>query len=142
MLHALLQTFGQTYYTYTSPTTTTASQSGTYWAAYFGLIVVFVIIMLATMWRIFTKAGKPGWAAIIPIYNTLVLLEIVGRPWWWIFLFLIPVVNVIVSVVVYYDLVKAFGKGVGYLLLLLFLPIIGFPMLAFGSAKYQKPLAK
>lgn len=138
MLHTLLQTFGQTY-TYSAPTTSSSSSmSPGFWAA----AAVLIVVMVVTMWKIFTKAGKPGWAALIPIYNTVVLLNVVGRPVWWILLFFVPVVNIIVGIVVYYDLVKAFGKGVGYLLLLLFLPIIGFPMLAFGDAKYQKPAAK
>jgi len=94
------------------------------------------------MWKIFTKAGRPGWAAIVPFYNTIVLLKIVGRPWWWLLLFLLPVVNVIVAIVVYFELAKVFGKGAGYAVLLFLLPIIGFPMLAFGDAKYLPAAAR
>jgi hypothetical protein len=94
------------------------------------------------LWRIFTRAGKPGWAVLVPFYNTYVLLQIVGRPGWWLLLFFVPLVNVVVGIVVYYDLVKAFGRGVGTLLLLLFVPFVGFPMLAFGNNSYKAPATK
>lgn len=102
---------------------------------FFGLFVL--VIMIASMWRIFTKAGRPGWAAIIPIYNNLQLLWTAGKPWWWMLLYLIPFVNIIVMIVVLYSVAKAFGKGVGYTLLLIFLPFIGFPMLAWGNSTYR-----
>jgi hypothetical protein len=108
---------------------------GVYW---FVMMVVLVVIIVA-QWKIYTKAGKPGWASIIPIYNIIVLLEIVGRPIWWFFLMLIPFVNVIILIIVYNDLSKSFGKGVGYTLGLLFLSVIFFPMLAFGSSRYVGP---
>lgn len=103
--------------------------------------LAFVVLALAAMWKIFTKAGKPGWAALIPIYNIIVLLEIVGRPVWWLVLMLIPFVNIVVAVIVTHDLSKAFGKGVGQTLLNLFLPFIGYPMLAWGNASYHAPAA-
>jgi hypothetical protein len=98
-----------------------------------------VVLMLASMWKIFTKAGKPGWAAIVPIYNIIVLLEVVGRPVWWFVLMLIPFVNIVVWIIVLHDLSKVFGKGVGMTLLNIFLPFIGYPMLAWGAATYTKP---
>jgi hypothetical protein len=106
------------------------------------VVVIIVVIVIASLWRIFTKAGKPGWASIVPIYNVFVELDIIGRPWWWILLMLIPFVNIIVKFVIYYDLARSFGKGLGYMLGLVFLPIIFFPMLAFGDATYQGPAAK
>lgn len=106
---------------------------------YLLVVGVVLVIMLAAMWKVFQKAGRPGWAAIIPIYNTYVMLKIVGRPGWWLLLYFIPIVNIFVAIVVTYELAKAFGKDVGYTLLLLFLPVIGWPMLAWGSAKYKKP---
>jgi hypothetical protein len=99
-------------------------------------LVVFVI-MIAAMWRIFTKAGEEGWKAIIPIYNIVVLLKIVGRPWWWLVLMLIPIVNVVVGIVVMNDLSKSFGHGVGFTLGLIFLPFIFYLILAFGSSQYR-----
>ncbi len=98
-----------------------------------------VVLMLASMWKIFTKAGKPGWAAIVPIYNIIVLLEVVGRPIWWFVLMLIPFVNIVVWIIVLHDLSKVFGKGVGMTLLNIFLPFIGYPMLAWGAVTYTKP---
>ena len=91
------------------------------------------------MWIIFSKAGKPGWAIIIPIYNIIVLLQIVGKPWWWFLLMCIPVVNMILAIWVTNLLSKSFGKGVGFTLGLLFLSIIFYPVLAFGGAKYEGP---
>lgn len=104
-----------------------------------GLIfsLVIFVVMIAAMWRIFTKAGEEGWKAIIPIYNTVVLLKIVGRPWWWLLLMLIPIVNFVVVIVVMNDLSKSFGHGVGFTLGLIFLPYIFFLVLAFGSSQYQ-----
>lgn len=103
------------------------------------MIVYFavLILLIASMWKIFTKAGKPGWAAIVPIYNIIVLLEIVGKPVWWIVLFLIPFVNIIVAIMVVLELAKKFGKGGGFAVGLLLLPFIFYPMLAFGDAQYN-----
>ena len=101
-------------------------------------IAVTVLIVVA-MWKIFSKAGQPGWAAIIPIYNLFVWCKIVGRPAWWILLLLIcfPIFYIILCI----DLAKSFGKGVGFALGLIFLSVIFFPILGFGSATYQGPAA-
>jgi len=110
----------------------------------FGLICwfIFFIIMIAAMWKIYTKAGKPGWASIIPLYNIWVLMEIVGRPGWWLILFLIPFVNLVISIIVAIDLAKSFGKDTLYgVILLWFFNIIGMLMLGFGDAEYQGPAA-
>lgn len=96
-----------------------------------------VILVIAALWKVFTKAGKPGWAAIIPIYNFIVMLQIAGKPVWWILLFLIPVVNLVVLILMYVGLARNFGKGVGFALGLIFLGIIFLPILAWGDAKYQ-----
>ena len=101
----------------------------------------FTILMIAAWWKIFTKAGQPGWACIIPIYNLYVWCKIVGRPWWWILLMLIPFVNFIILIILIIDLAKSFGKGVGFGIGLFLLPIIFFPILGFGSAQYQGPAA-
>src|SRR5439155_7951145 len=78
----------------------------------FGLLVALVLIV--AMWKVFTKAGQPGWASIIPIYNLYIWCKIVGRPWWWILLMLIPFVNFIICIILCIDLAKSFGKGVGF----------------------------
>ncbi len=107
-----------------------------------GLIgVVFFVLFVVVMWRVFTKAGQPGWAAIIPIYNTYILLKIAGRPWWWLLLFLIPLVNVVIAIVVTVDIARNFGKGGGFAVGMIFLPFVFYPILAFGDAQYQGPAA-
>lgn len=103
--------------------------------------LVIAVILIIAMWKIFTKAGKPGWAAIIPIYNVIVLLEIVGRPLWWLVLLLVPFVNIVVGIIITNDLSKSFGKGVGFTIGLLVLSFIFYPMLGFGSATYMGPSA-
>ena len=100
-----------------------------------GLLIGLLIIV--AMWKVFTKAGQPGWAAIIPIYNLYIWCKIVGRPWWWILLMLIPIVNFIVAIVLSIDLAKSFGKGAGFGIGLALLGIIFWPILGFGSAQYQ-----
>ena len=105
----------------------------------FGLLVALLLIV--AMWKVFTKAGQPGWASIIPIYNIYIWCKIVGRPWWWILLMLIPFVNFIVAIILCIDLAKSFGKGVGFGIGLALLGIIFFPILGFGSAQYQGPAA-
>lgn len=96
-----------------------------------------IIFLIAALWKVYEKAGKPGWTAIVPIYNIVVLLEIVGRPLWWILLMFIPIANIVVSVIVYHDLSKAFGKDVGFTIGIIFLPFIFIPILGFGDAQYQ-----
>ena len=103
--------------------------------------LAFTILMIAAWWKIFTKAGQPGWACIIPIYNLYVWCKIVGRPWWWILLMLIPFVNFVILIILIIDLAKSFGKGVGFGIGLLLLAVIFFPILGFGSAQYQGPTA-
>lgn len=111
----------------------------------FGLVcwLIVAILMIAGFWKTFEKAGQPGWAAIIPIYNLYILLQIVGRPGWWILLYLIPLVNIIIPIIVGIDVAKSFGKDTlfGVLLLWLFMPI-GFLLLGFGDAQYVGPAAK
>lgn len=99
--------------------------------------LVITVLMLAGMWKIYEKAGQPGWAAIVPIYNIYVLTQIVGRPWWWLILLLIPVVNFVIALILTWDLAKVFGKGVGYFLGLLFFGFVFYPLLGFGDAQYQ-----
>lgn len=103
--------------------------------------LAMIAVMVAAYWKIFTKAGKPGWAALIPIYNAIVLLEIVGRPIWWIVLLLIPFVNVVVGILLCVDLAKSFGRSTAFALGLIFLTPIFALILGFGDAKYQGPVA-
>jgi hypothetical protein len=106
------------------------------WLLYMAVIVFYIFCM----WKVYAKAGKPGWAAIVPIYNVLVQLEIVGRPWWYLLLLLVPVVDIVIGIMILFDLAKVFGKGTGFGFGLLFLSFIFIPILAFGDAKYQAPV--
>lgn len=110
----------------------------------FGFIILLIQLaviglILASLWIVFTKAGKPGWAAIIPIYNAIVLLEIAGKPIWWVILLLIPCVNIFVAVLIFIDLAKSFGQSPAFGIGLWLLGFIFFPILAFGDAKYIGP---
>jgi hypothetical protein len=106
---------------------------------YLFIWLIIILIMIISLWKIFEKAGKPGWAAIIPIYNLIVLLEIVEKPLWWIVLYLIPCVSLIAHILVSIELGKKFGKDTGWsIIFLVILSIIGYPMLAFGDSQYQK----
>ena len=111
------------------------SLPGWFWPVY----IVLVAVLIVAMWKVFTKAGKPGWAAIVPIYNVIVMLEIVGRPIWWIVLMFIPFVNFVVWIIIAVDLAKSFGRSAGYGIGLAFLPFIFYLMLGYGPATYQGP---
>ena len=105
------------------------------------LIIIYlavIIFQFVAMWKVLEKAGQPGWAIIIPIYNIYILLKVAGRPGWWLLLMLIPLANIIVSILMYLDIAGKFGKGTGFAIGLFFLPIIFFPILAFGQAQYTE----
>jgi len=99
-------------------------------------LAIFVAI-IAGFWKVFVKAGKPGWAAIVPIYNVIVLLEIAGKPLWWILLFFIPLVNLIMAIIVGIAVAKNFGKSDAFGIGLGLLGFIFYPILGFGDAQYQ-----
>lgn len=103
-------------------------------------LVVQILISIPTiigMWGVFAKAGKPGWAAIIPIYNIIVLLDVAEKPAWWVVLFCCPIVNIIFSILVSIEVANKFGQGAGFAIGLVCLPFIFYPILGFGSAEYQ-----
>ena len=112
--------------------------SGIVWIIYLAIVVA----VIAGWWQIFTKAGEAGWKAIIPIYNVIVILKIVGRETWWVILMLIPIVSFIVWIVVAIDLAKSFGRGTGFGVGLALLSPIFSLMLGFGSDTYKGPAAK
>jgi hypothetical protein len=118
---------------------TAAEQGGSMIGGLVGLAILVFII--AAMWKVFTKAGKAGWLVLIPIVNVYQLLKIAGRPGWWLILFIIPLVNLIISILVSMDIAKSFGKGAGFGLGLAFLGPIFYPILGFGSATYKGPAA-
>jgi len=107
-------------------------------AGMFMIICLAVLVfMLVAMWRVFTKAGQPGWAVLIPFYNVYVLLTIAGKPGWWLLLMFIPLVNLVIAIITLAGLAARFGKGAGFVVGLILLPIVFYPILAFGSAQYR-----
>lgn len=100
------------------------------------LSIAMVILQIAGQWAVFEKAGKPGWAAIIPIYNVIVLAEVARRDVWYGVLVLIPAVGIAFYVILLLDVARLFGKDSLYAIGLLFLPMIFWPMLGYGSARY------
>ena len=109
------------------------TMGGTFWIVWLGLMLV----VFAGIWKTFEKAGKPGWAAIVPIYNVWVMLQIAGKPGWWLLLMLIPLVNLVIAIMVSIAIAERFGKGTGFGLGLAFLGFIFYPILGFGDATYS-----
>ena len=109
----------------------------------FGLIFVLIFVLalcavlIISMWKIFVKAGRPGWAALIPFYNSYCEFDIAFGTGWMFLLGFIPCVNFVVMILLYFKLAKVFGKGTGFGFGLLFLPMVFFPILAFGDAEYD-----
>lgn len=110
-------------------------------AVFIIIYLAIVVLAIAGMWKTFEKAGKPGWAAIIPIYNILIMIEIVGKPTIWLLWCLIPCVNFVFVIWLYNLISKSYGKSEGYTIGLIFLPFIFWPILGFGDAKYVGPSA-
>jgi hypothetical protein len=123
------------------------SAAGGIMAALFGSTMLMVILAMVAVvviggWKVFVKAGQPGWAILVPIYNAYILLQIAGRPGWWLLLYLIPLVNIVVGVIVAMDVAKSFGQSAAFGIVLLFLLSgIGYLILGFGSARYLGPAA-
>ena len=102
-----------------------------FWIVWLALSVLVIV----SMWKVFTKAGKPGWGAVIPIYNVYLLLKIAGKPGWWLVLYFIPLVNIVIAIIACIGVAQSFGKGACFGVGLALLGIVFFPILAFGDAK-------
>ncbi len=106
-----------------------------------GIIILYlaiIVLMIVSLWITVRKAGRPGWSQIIPIWNIIELVRIAGKPLWWVILILlIPIVNLILLILVYHGISTKFGKGAGFTVGLVLLPIVFFPILAFGKASYS-----
>ena len=100
------------------------------------VILALVLVSVVGVWMVFVKAGRPGWASIIPIYNVFVLVDIVGKPWWWVILLLVPIVGFVMAILISIALAERFGKGPLYGLGLALLGFIFYPMLGFSDATY------
>ena len=101
------------------------------------VILAVAALMIISMWKIFEKAGKPGWASLIPVYNLVIMVQIAGKPEWWILLMFIPFVNIIVGIIVLIAMAEKFGKSSGFALGMIFLPILFYPILAFDDSVYE-----
>ena len=102
------------------------------------IYLAVIVLMVASQWKVYQKAGQPGWACLVPFYNIIVLLQIIEKPIWWLLMMFIPFVNIYFCIITYIELAKKFQKGVGFALGLLFLSPIFFPILAFGDATYEQ----
>ena len=124
-----------------------ASAAASAGALAFGGIVMIVALAIAVvciigMWKVFEKSGQPGWACIIPIYNIYILLKVAGRPGWWLFLMLIPLVNLVFILLLSIDIAKCFGQSAVFGVVLIFLlGGIGYVILGFGNYRYVGPVA-
>jgi hypothetical protein len=107
---------------------------------FFLFVIAISLFVIVSLWKVFTKAGQPGWGIFIPIYNVCILLKIAGKPGWWLLLYLIPLVNIVIAIIISMDIAKNFGKDTAFGLGLFFLEFIFYPVLAFGSATYQKAI--
>lgn len=126
---------------YTDETILVTSNNGGSADMSIGLMLVYLaiaVVAIVALWKTFQKAGKPGWGALIPIYNIYLILKIAGRPGWWLLLYLLPIVSLIVHIVVSIDVAKAFGKSTTFGVIGLWLfSLVGFLILGFGDAKYS-----
>ncbi len=101
--------------------------------------LLIAILQIAGMWRVFEKAGQPGWLAIIPIANLYIMMKIGGKPGWWLLLLLVPIANFVIVIWTLNMVSKSFGKDEGFTVGLLFLSFIFWPILGFGNSKYVGP---
>lgn len=109
-----------------------------------GLIIFLAIciFLIVAYWKVYTKAGQPGWGCLIPIYNLYLMLKIANKPGWWLILILlVPIANIVCLIIMLAAVANNFGKGTGFTVGLVLLPIIFFPILGFGSAKYEPKTA-
>ncbi|MCK5803897.1 MAG: signal peptidase I [Lentisphaeria bacterium] len=97
------------------------------------LAVASALVMLISVARVLSKAGQPGWAVIVPVYNVICLLRVARMPLWWLLLFLVPVVSIVPSVLLPLGIARRFGRGGGFAMGLLFVPVGFWPLLAFGG---------
>ena len=102
------------------------------------ILIPLILVPIISLWKLFEKAEQPGWAAIVPLYNFIILMRVVNKPWWWALLCVIPYIGLIWMVWSHNLLVKKFGKTELFTVGLIFLPFIFFPILAFGNNEYSR----
>ena len=108
---------------------------------FFVLVALAVaILMIVSMWKVFEKTGQKGWKSIIPIYNYIIMLRIIKKPEWLVLFAFVPFADFVLVLIIFYNMAKAFGKGVGFAIGMVFLPFIFFPILGLGDSKYTVPV--
>ncbi len=132
-----------TYSTYPTATYSSSAASAGIFAGFFGffmflVIIAWVVLTIVAEWKIFKKAGKEGWKALIPVYNAYTLLQILNMEPMLCFLTLLPGANFMLGIVMCVKLAKSFGKGTGFAIGLILLEPIFEMILAFGDAKYKQ----
>jgi len=110
-------------------------------AVYLLFIVALHVAWFAGLWKVHQKAGEPGWTAIVPVYNFMVSARIGGRPDWWGLLCLIPFVGYVFLILITIDLARAFRKEAGFMIGLILVPFVFYPILGFGKSRYHGPAA-
>ena len=93
------------------------------------------ILLLVSMWKVFKKFGKPGWAAIIPIYNIYIMCEIAEKEWWYILLLCVPIANIYAMYVLYSAIANKLGKSTGFVIGMILVPYVFWPILAFSKSE-------
>ncbi len=145
ILNLIAQTSNYNYdYNYVTDTSSTVSSGLPIMIIIIELLIFipFIVLMVVSLWRIFKKSGKPGWAALVPIYSDITMMEVIGRPGWWFLVYMVPILGLYVAILDKIILAKCFGKDGGFAVGLILLPIVFFPILAFGkTAQYQGPMA-
>jgi hypothetical protein len=131
----MLQLLAQSTIDYTNTVSDTGS--GIFSGTFLLVVLALIVIGIIGMWKVFTKAGQPGWAAIVPFYNLYVLTQVAGREWWWMLLMLVPYVGFIFQLIIAADVAKRFGKSAVWGVILCGILGIGYVILGFGSAMYQ-----
>ena len=128
----------------TLPTTQTTvplqnGGGGAFLLVFWLVLLALVIVTIAGIWKTFEKAEKPGWGAIVPVYNTYLLLKVGGNSGWWLLALLVPILSFFVALKMMIDVARQFGQGIGFGLGLGFLGFIFFPLLGFGEYTYDAP---
>ena len=136
--NSLLTSFATIFLAQNSTDYSAPAAGGGLMGGMFGIVwLIVMLVVIIGMWKVFTKAGQPGWMSIIPLLNFYILCKIAGRPGWWLLLMLIPLVNFIIWIILSLDLAKKFGKGAGFGIGIALLSFIFLPVLGFGDAQYQ-----
>ena len=101
-------------------------------------LFLYVVFVIGT-WKVFSKAGRPGWWSIIPILNVIVLLQISGRSGWWVLGYLVPILNLFVHIRWGIEMAHAYGRGIGFAIGLILLEPLFLVILGFSDARYLGP---